>query len=152
MRVYRLSKEAYKNDLSGIGAEKYGGRWNSRGTRLIYTSESRALAKLELAVNLALHRIPKNYYLTTIELPSECIMEYDVRLLKGKDWKHNPPIKFTQKEGDGFVKSVETLALKVPSAVVQGDYNYLINPNHPNIQKIEIVRVEKFSFDMRLFK
>jgi len=152
MRVYRLSKEKYKDDLSGAGAEKFGGRWNSKGTRMVYTADSRALAKLEVAVNLALHRIPKNYFLAIIELPDTEVVDYDIKLLKGKQWKNNPPIKFTQSEGDYFVASGKYLALKVPSAVVEGDYNYIINPAHPKITKLKIVSTEKFSFDMRLFR
>lgn len=152
MRVYRLSKEKYKEDLSGMGAEKFGGRWNSKGTRMVYTSDSRALAKLEVAVNVALHRIPKNYFLTIIEIPDTEVADYNMKLLEGKNWKNNPPIKFTQSEGDNFVKSATHLALKVPSAVVEGDFNFIVNPEHSNINSIKIVSSEKFSFDMRLFK
>ena len=152
MRVYRLSKEKYKEDLSGMGAEKFGGRWNSKGTRMVYTSDSRALAKLEVAVNVALHRIPKNYFLTIIEIPDTEVADYNMKLLEGKNWKNNPPIKFTQSAGDNFVKSATHLALKVPSAVVEGDFNFIVNPEHSNINSIKIVSSEKFSFDMRLFK
>jgi len=152
MKVYRLSKEKYKGDLSGRGAETFGGRWNSKGTRMVYTSDSRALAKLEVAVNVALHRIPKNYFMTIIEIPDSVVVHYDIKLLEGKNWKNNPPIKFTQSEGDNFVKSGEHLALKIPSVVVEGDYNYIINPSHPNIGSVKIVDTQMFSFDMRLFK
>ncbi|MFS4466538.1 RES family NAD+ phosphorylase [Maribacter sp. 2210JD10-5] len=152
MKAYRLSKEKYKADLSGIGAEKLGGRWNSKGTRMVYASDSRALAKLEVAVNMALNRLPKNYYMTIIEIPDKLIFEYPVQNLVGHDWKNNPPIKFTQTEGNAFVHKNEFLAMKVPSAVVDGDYNYLINPQHPHASKIKILGSEKFSFDLRLFK
>ncbi|HET8734957.1 MAG TPA: RES family NAD+ phosphorylase [Pricia sp.] len=152
MRVYRLSKERYKTDLSGKGAEQFGGRWNSKGVRMLYTADSRALAKLEVAVNLALHKIPKNYFLTVVEIPDTSIVEYDVNLLKGKEWKHNPPIKFTQSEGDAFVGANRGLALKVPSAVVEGDFNYVINPGHPDAKLLSIESMARFEFDMRLFK
>ncbi len=151
MKVYRLSKEKYKLDLSGIGAEKLGGRWNSKGTRLVYTSDSRALAKLEVAVNMALNRLPKNYYLTILEIPDDFIIAYNIEQLDDKDWKNNPPIKFTQTQGDEFAKSKEALVLKVPSAVVDGDYNYLINPQHTDMSEIKILGSEAFRFDMRLF-
>lgn len=152
MRIYRISKEKYKNDLSGIGAEKYGGRWNSKGVRMLYTSDSSALAKLEVAVHISLHRIPKNYFLTVIEIPDASILIYDTTLLKGKKWKNDPPIKFTQSEGDAFVRANVGLALKVPSTVVEGDFNYLINPGHPDAKNISILTSERFEFDMRLFK
>ena len=152
MKLYRLSKEKYKTDLSGIGAEKFGGRWNSKGVRMVYTADSRALAKLEVAVHTALHRIPKNYFLTVIEIPDTSIVTYDVGRLKGKKWKNNPPIKFTQSEGDAFIAANTGLALKVPSAVVEGDFNYVLHPSHPDAALISISSTQKFLFDMRLFK
>ena len=152
MKLYRLSKEKYKTDLSGIGAEKFGGRWNSKGIRMLYTSDSRALAKLEVAVHTTLHRIPKNYFLTVIEIPDQAVINYDVDLLQRKKWKNNPPLKFTQTEGDTFIVANTGLALKVPSAIVAGDFNYLINPAHPDAKLVSIISVEKFEFDMWLFR
>ncbi|MAU71189.1 MAG: RES superfamily protein [Pseudozobellia sp.] len=152
MIVYRLGKENYKNDLSGIGAEKFGGRWNSKGVRMVYTSQSRALANLEVAVHLTLKLVPKDYYLTAIEIPDELVLPYPEKKLQGKNWKTHPPTSFTQEEGDKFIKSSKNLVLKVPSAIVQGDYNFLINPVHSDIGKIKVLYPELFSFDKRLFR
>lgn len=152
MIVYRLSKEKYKDDLSGIGAEKYGGRWNNKGTRMVYTSQSRALANLEVAVHVALKNMPKDYYLTSIKVPGAYLVDYEEERLLGKNWKDNPPIDFTQQEGDKFIRERKALVLKVPSAIVQGDYNYLINPLHSDFGKIKIIAHELFSFDQRLFR
>lgn len=68
------------------------------------------------------------------------------------DWKRFPNISFTQDLGEDFIKQGKHLILKVPSAVVQGDYNYLINPNHKEISNIEVIDMEKFDFDERLFR
>jgi len=152
MIVYRLSKEKYKNDLSGIGAEKYGGRWNNKGSRMVYAAESRALANLEVAVHVALKNMPKNYYLTAIQVPDKLIADYDIKRLENKAWKSNPPIEFTQLEGDAFVKAGKVAVLKVPSAIVQGDFNYLINPLHIDFKRIKVLNSELFSFDERLFE
>lgn len=152
MIVFRLGKEKYKNDLSGIGAEKFGGRWNSKGVRMVYTSQSRALANLEVAVHLTLKLVPKDYYLTSIEIPDELILDYPEKKLQGKNWKTHPPSSFTQAEGDKFVKTGQKLVLKVPSAIVQGDYNFLINPLHADISKVKVLSSELFSFDKRLFR
>ncbi|WP_339709981.1 RES family NAD+ phosphorylase [uncultured Kriegella sp.] len=151
MIVFRLSKEKYKNDLSGIGAEKYGGRWNNKGTRVVYTAESRALANLEVAVHVALYGLPKNYYLTSIEIPEKLIIEYNQKRLKNQNWRSNPPLDFTQTEGDNFINDQKGLILKVPSAIVQGDHNYLINPLHHDFGKVKIVETNPFNFDRRLF-
>ena len=151
MIVFRLAKEKYKNDLSGFGSEKFGGRWNNKGTRLIYTSQSRALAKLEVAVHVNLNKIPKNYFMISIEIPDKSIKVLNFKNLKGKDWKSNPPIDFTQTEGDRFANENKQLILKVPSAIVQGDFNFLINPMHPDFNLVKIVSSEPFEFDERLF-
>lgn len=150
MVVFRLTKEKYKNDLSGIGAEKYGGRWNNKGTRLVYTAESRSLAVLELAVHVAFNILPRNYHIVEIAIPENSTLEFDVSILKKKDWKSNPPIEFTQSEGDKFVRDNKFLCLKVPSAIVEGDFNYLINPFHPDFKKVEIKTTSTFEFDERL--
>ena len=152
MTVSRLTKEKYKNGLSGIGAEKHGGRWNNKGTRIVYTAESRSLAVLELAVHVAFNILPKNYHIVEIEIPEDPFLEFDVSLLKKKDWKSNPPIGFTQSEGDKFIQDNQFLCLKVPSAIVEGDFNYLINPLHPDFGKVKIKKTSPFEFDERLLK
>lgn len=152
MIVFRLTKEKYKNDLSGIGAEKYGGRWNNKGTRIVYAAESRSLSILELAVHVAFNILPKNYHIVEIEVPENSIQEFDVSLLQKKDWKSNPPIEFTQSEGDKFIHDNNYLCLKVPSAIVEGDFNYLINPFHPDFSKVKIKKTSPFGFDERLLK
>ena len=152
MKVFRLSKEIYKEDLSGIGAEKYGGRWNNKGTRMVYTSESRALANLEVAVHVALNGLPKDYFMVTIEIPENFILTLDQSKLVGMEWKLNPPSELTQEIGDNFIRENEALVLKVPSAIVKEDFNFLINPQHPEIDKVTILETELFSFDKRLFR
>lgn len=150
MIVFRLSKKAYKNKLSGRGAEIHGGRWNNKGTSIIYTSESRALCTTEIAVHVPLGIIPKDYFLQTIKLPKTKILEFKTNGLPSK-WNSNPPIPQTKKIGDQFVKDNEFLVLKIPSAVIQDEYNYLINPNHQWFQKIELINIVEFKFDKRLF-
>lgn len=151
MIVYRLAKQTYSNDLSGKGAELSGGRWNSRGTPMIYTSQSRALCTAEIAVHTGLGILPQNFRLIQIEIPVD--IEYEqVEISKlPADWAIFPPTHFTQKLGDNFISAKKILVLKVPSAVVQGDWNYLINPLHQHISLIKIIGVEEYSFDKRLF-
>jgi len=152
MIVFRLSKSKYSKDLSGSGAEKTGGRWNSRGKALIYTSASRALCVTEIAVHTPLGIIPKDYELISIELPATAaILEIAVADLP-PDWKSFPHPGSTQSFGDNFITSGDYLVIKVPSAVVQGDFNYLISPRHPDCSKIKIISIEPFQFDKRLFK
>ncbi len=152
MIVYRLSKKKYKDDLTGRGAEKTGGRWNSKGIPVIYTSESRALCMSELAVHIPYGNIPDDYLLIQIEIPDvEKITEIKTKGLP-PDWKSFPHSDQVQKVGDKILKQNKYLVIKVPSAVVQGDFNYLINPKHKNIHRVRVIGSERFTFDERLFK
>ncbi|MBU2650334.1 MAG: RES family NAD+ phosphorylase [Bacteroidetes bacterium] len=152
MIVYRLSKEKYAGDLSGKGAELSGGRWNHKGTKVLYTSDSRALCTAEIAVHCSMGNIPHDYFMISIEIPDDItVQEIKVGSLP-KSWKSFPYAGSTQKIGDEFIKENRLLILKVPSAVVQGDHNYLINPAHEDFQKIKITGKERFVFDQRLFR
>ena len=151
MIVYRLSRGKFKNDLSGRGAELAGGRWNSKGIPMLYTSESIALCTVEIAVHMPLGIVPADYHLIRIELPDTApILELNSGELPA-DWKSFPHANSTQEIGDAFVLEGEYLALKVPSATVQGTYNYLINPRHQSFREVHISSTTPFEFDKRLF-
>lgn len=152
MIVYRLSKQSFIYDLSGRGAEINGGRWNSKGTALIYTAASRALAVLEVAVHTPLGIMPVNYAMAIINLKdADKIAEINLDDLP-INWNTNPLSRATQRIGDAFIKANQYLALRVPSATVAGDYNYLLNPAHPDFKTVKIKTVESFEFDSRLFR
>jgi len=151
MIVFRLSKTKYSHDLSGKGAEKAGGRWNSKGVALVYTGESRALCTTEIAVHTPLGILPKDFELVTIDIPDSIkIFELNLKVLPA-DWRSIPHSGTTQELGDQFIKAGKHAVLKVPSAVVPGDFNYLINPFHKDFHKVKIAKTEKFDFDGRLF-
>ncbi len=151
MIVYRLSKSEHARDLTGKGAEKFGGRWNSKGVAMLYTSNSRALCTAEIAVHTPLGNLPADYELTTIYIPDNTVIpELELSELP-KDWQSVPHAHSTQVIGDKFVSDDQFLVLKVPSAVVQGEFNYLINPAHDDFASIKIEKTDPFAFDKRLF-
>jgi RES domain-containing protein len=151
MIVFRLSKLEYASDLSGKGAEKIGRRWNSKGTAMVYTSESRALCTTEIAIHTPLGNIPLDYQLISIEIPDEIQIRFlQVTDLPG-NWNSIPHSHSTQEMGDRFVADGIFPVLRVPSVVVQDEFNYLINPLHPESNKIKIKSIEPFNFDERLF-
>ncbi len=152
MILYRLSKKKYSRDLSGKGAEKAGGRWNSKGFAMVYTSESRSLCTAEIAVHSPLGNIPSDYFLSTIEFPDTADMLEIKEAGLPKDWKTIPHSNSTQLLGDSFLTDNKFLVMKVPSVVVQGDFNYLLNPAHKLFSKVKIKKTEAFEFDERLFK
>ncbi|HSK14439.1 MAG TPA: RES family NAD+ phosphorylase [Phnomibacter sp.] len=153
MRVYRIEREKYlHNTLSGIGASMATGfRWNSFATRLVYTSENRALATLEVAVHLDLNEdLPTDRMYVEIEIPETILMQ-EVRLDDlPAGWDSIPPNTSTQVIGDDFVLQNEAAVLKVPSCIVPFEFNYLINPFHPDASQIQVVTVSAMRFDKRL--
>ncbi|MEP6794118.1 MAG: RES family NAD+ phosphorylase [Saprospiraceae bacterium] len=152
MIVYRLSKSIHAHDLSGKGAEINGGRWNSKGIALIYTSETRALCMAEIAVHTPLGILSLDYELITIEFPDHIkIHTLDFKNLSA-DWSSIPHAHSTQEIGDQFVKANKYLVIKVPSVIVKGEFNYLINPNHKDMKSVKIKSRESFNFDKRLFR
>ena len=149
MIIYRLATEIYKNDLSGNGAKLYGGRWNSRGLSVVYTTENISLAVLEILVRADMQIIPPSYHLIKIEIP-DLIQAIPINTGKLKNgWKDD--IGYTQWMGDEFIKSNKALLLKVPSAIVDEENNYIINPEHSDFKKVKIAAIKKFLFDKRLF-
>ncbi len=152
MIVYRLSKGNFKFDLSGKGAELAGGRWNNKGVAVLYTSASRALCAMEILVHVPASLLPTDYHMVSIAVPDDAPSgEILIENLPAQ-WQSLPHGNKTQQLGDLFVQNRKLLLLKVPSAVVKGDFNYLINPQHPDFEKVKVVETELFEFDSRLFK
>lgn len=152
MRVFRLSRRKYAEELNGRGAAKSGNRWNSKGVEIIYTAESRALAMAEVAVHLTLATLPGDYVMIEIEIPDSVKIK-ELKISKLSDnWNINPPDTETQKIGNEFIDSKKECVLKVPSAIVKGDFNFLINPHHKDLKKIKIIDISDFPFDKRIFQ
>lgn len=148
MIVYRITNETYKSDLSGNGAALLGSRWNSKGMRLLYTSQHISLSILESLVHLKTQYIPNTQYLLHIELPVYTeVKEISLSSLKDKWHQH---IGYTQWIGDQFLQNIETLVLQVPSVVVQQEYNFLLNPLHHDFKKVKITNAELLELDKRL--
>lgn len=150
MIVYRVQNSKYKQfTLTGIGAEKCGGRWNEVGTRAVYCSENRALALLEYYIhsdNVAL--LPKEILLAVIEIPD------DLPILSLKklpeSWKQYP---YSSKSTGVFSKHVTTgdfFALKVPSTIVPMEHNIILNPLYAEFGKVKVKEFVKVPLDHRL--
>jgi len=150
MLVYRIATSTHVNDLSGEGARLHGGRWNHRGTAVIYTSETRSLATVELLVHVSLSFAPTDLKMATIEVPDEPAPEVvDVAALP-PNWRGFPAPPELADLGTSWVRSGRSLLLRVPSAVVEHEHNILINPAHPDIARIALAGVEDFLLDRRL--
>ncbi len=152
MKVFRIAKTQNINDLSGMGARIYGGRWNHKGTGIIYTSESISLATVEYLVHVPFSIAPTNLSLTTLQIPDQItpigIMTDDLP----DNWRKYPAPSILAESGTNWVRSNESLLLRVPSVVVQHEFNILINPLHPDMKHVTILQVESYKADKRLFR
>lgn len=149
MIVYRFSHPKYADDISGTGAKLKGGRWNLPGTALLYTSATISLCLLETLANATTLEQLQVIQLMEIELPVADIHEITLSKLK-KDWWND--FEYTQWMGTEIVRSNDPLIVKCPSAVVEQENNYLINPEHKEFKKIKLRARKNFRFDERLFK
>lgn len=152
MKVYRLSRKKHSYKLSGKGAAKSGNRWNSKGIEIIYCADSRALAMAELTVHLTVATLPSDYMMLEINIPETISIELLEESDLPDEWNIFPHSVSTQSIGDNFIDSKKVCVLKVPSAVVKGDFNYLINPYYSDFKGIKITKVDSFPFDKRMFK
>lgn len=148
MELFRLGKCKYAKDLSGEGARIYGGRWNSEGVPAVYFGSSRSLAVLEVLVHLPTDLVPDNFCMAhfEVDVPFKEILLKDLPT----NWNDYPFLKQVQLIGNQFFKDNQFLLLKVPSALVEHEYNYIANPLHHDINKLKLIENLNFSFDKRL--
>jgi RES domain-containing protein len=150
MIVYRISKPDHIHDLSGTGPRLYGGRWNPKGVSVIYTSESRALALLELYVHAGHRALPPGLKIVTIKIPETASNKEILLSDLPRDWRAYPAPPELATIGAKWVKSMETLLLRVPSAVMPFECNVIINPAHLEMKYVQITEIEEYLFDERL--
>ena len=150
MIVYRISNTAFKDDLSGAGAKLMGARWNSKGIPVLYTAQYISLSVLEMLVNTNLKDYSIALDLMYIKLPDQQPFSVIESGNLKKNWKDD--VDYTRFIGDEFFKQNESLLLKVPSCVIQEEYNFLANPLHKDFKKIKIIKTKTFWPDERLFK
>ena len=150
MIIYRLAIEAFKDDLSGIGSKMYGGRWNVPGHAAIYTSENISLAVLEILVNADKNNIPPTYHLLQLNIPDNL----PIKIIKPDTLKDKwySDFEYAQFIGTKFLESETEAILKVPSAIVKQEYNFLLNPLHSDFKKVSIKDSSAFDLDIRLLK
>ena len=152
MFVYRISKKPYINDLSGIGAAMYGGRWNPIGINMVYTSGSIALATLEYLVHNFHLLSTAEICLAKIEIgKTSSILEINNSELP-LGWNRQMNLQNnTQQMGKDFYLKRTPYILKVPSPVVPGEFNLLLNPQHKHHAYTKVVEViDPFTFDQRI--
>lgn len=132
--------------FTGEGAAKFGGRWNSRGVRMVYASSTVALAALETLVHLNPLE-GRGFKLIRIEFEDELIERLETF---PRGWRSEPPTRATQRVGDNWVARGTSAILTVPSVLAPQEFNFLFNPAHPDFRRLRISKAVDFSFDPRL--
>jgi len=150
MRVYRIAGRKYAYDLSGLGAALNGGRWNRKGTPVLYTGESREIALLETVVHTPPLLVPA-LDLLVLDIPDDSISEFNIADLP-PNWIEYPAPAILAELGEAWLQEGRTIALKVPSCIVDSAHNYLLNPRHPEYQRVQLVEHSPFRLDKRLLK
>lgn len=144
-----MGRSKYAGDLTGKGAELFGGRWNREGIPCIYTSVSLSLAVLEYAVNNSLHNIPRGLCYTIYEIPDRGHQKRAQDALPG-NWTERPVPMSTMNFGSEILSANKHLITGIPSVIIPEEYNYLINPAHKAINKVKIIAIKDFVFDIKI--
>lgn len=149
MRAFRLCRSSYPA-YDGEGARRVGGRWNSKGVRVLYMSENRSLAVLEVLVHLS-GTLPDKYLLGAADIPEDMAIERIADKDLPEGWSALSPREqvATRLLGDAWVARQRSAVLSVPS-VILGERNYVLNPAHSDFARIEFAQPETFRFDLRL--
>ena len=147
MIVYRITTEQWANQLHASG---YAARWNSKGNFVIYTASTRALACLENLVHRSGEGLNRIFKTVEIDIPGSLTIQNVLRTQLKDDWTKRENYFQTRTVGDEWLKEKKSPILRIPSAIIPEEHNYLINPEHPDFQKISIKRISDFLFDNRL--
>ncbi len=150
MLVYRITKSKFASDISGTGAALYPGRWNRKGTPVLYAGENLEIALLEYIVHIPPLITPQLVALT-IEIPDGSISAFEPKDLP-KNWYHFPAPTILSEIGQRWVNEEKTVALKVPSCIIHTSHIIILNCKHPDYKKVKIIEKKKFYFDSRLSK
>ncbi len=152
IRVYRVLRKKYgQSPFDGEGAFRYGGRWSSPGMRVSYTSEHQSLALLEYFVHVDQDDPPDDLVMAIAEIPDDLPrLQVKVSQLPA-NWREPVAPPELALVGDEFVRGREHCLLLVPSAIVPAEFNWLINPDHPDYAMIVVHNLEPVSYDTRMF-
>ncbi len=151
--AWRLSKARHAaHAFDGEGARLEGGRWNPRGIPVVYLADHPALAALEAFVNLKAAAAKIDFVIFRVEIPAEVpLLELAIADLPSR-WRDEPPTQETMAIGEKWIREGKAAVLKVPSVLVPGAANFVLNPRHPLARKVRIGVAEKCSFDPRMWK
>lgn len=151
LTVYRIGAARFITDTKGTGAKLAGGRWNDKGRAVLYTSQSIALACLEVLVHYGQRALATKFRKLSVTVPKGIsLKEIRVSTLS-RGWNGFPEARECREIGNAWLEQGRACVLKVPSVVVREEYNYLLNPAHPEFKRIRFGKPQKMNFDPRLY-
>ena len=154
VEAWRIVKRRHAGHaFDGEGARLFGGRWNSPGRPVIYVSESRALATLEILAGLGSTAVLPAWVMIGVSFPAEIVVSVEDLLDPAglpDGWNTAPPTYVSQGIGDRWLEEASSAVLRVPSVIVPAEFNYLLNPRHPEFEQVEIGPQEELRLDPRL--
>ena len=148
-RIFKSQHEV--SAFSGEGARLYGGRWNSQGTSIVYTAGTASLAVLELLVHITSPRVLDAYSLCEITFADTLVETIGMADLPSS-WRTSPALWDLKRLGDSWAAQRTSAVLQVPSAIVESEVNFLLNPAHADFSSIEIGPARPHRFDPRLLQ
>jgi RES domain-containing protein len=152
-RAFRIFKSKYLDHaFDGEGSRLFGGRWNSRGRKLVYTAGTLSLAALEILAGIQDDELLDEYLWLSAEFDENLMMDILDIFELPETWNLSPPSFETRRMGDTWIAGMLSAALRVPSVTIPTEANYLINSEHPDFKKILIGQPHKFEFDSRLIR
>lgn len=151
VRAYRIVKRKYvQQAFDGEGASRYPGRWNGRGTPMVYAAESRALALLEMLVHFENESLLREaFVVVVVTIPKDCIWTPPSL---PEHWQTEPAGDASRTFGDHWVRQGTSAVLAVPSIIVPAETNYILNPRHPHFSRLSLGPVEGLAVDARLLR
>jgi RES domain-containing protein len=149
VRVWRIARGAYRV-LDGEGARLYGGRWNPEGVAVVYTSATLSLAALEYLVHVQIEDVPDDLVALGIDVPDGASVQDVAPADLPADWNRVVDHPACSALRDRWARDGAALVLRVPSAIIPHERNLLLNPRHPQMERVSVASAEPFSFDPRL--
>lgn len=149
MITYRITLKKWAGLLTASGRAA---RWNSNGHFMIYAASTRALACLENMVHRRGVGSDELFQVTQIEIPDVLKIKKITKEKLQAEWQNYTNYAYCQAIGDAWLDTDETAVLQVPSAIIAEEYNYLLNPRHPDFSRVKVKAIERFAFDERLLK
>jgi RES domain-containing protein len=144
MRLYRIVKTKHAYDLTGMGAKINGGRWNHEGIPCIYLSESRALSLLEYTAHTGIKTMPPALSFVTFEVPEHSMKTLSVGELPA-NWLQRPHSNDNRDLGSSLLAETAYLLIKLPSLLINQEFSFVLNTQHPLINSVKITEVTSYN-------